>query len=247
MSQFDRPGRQQGDFQQEGYASQNRQQGSQEPTRRYQGGYGQDEQRGDDWRSQQRSEDRYRDNESSGQGNAWQINGPAGQRRYQEEQSSRGYESDQRRDRAPYESNYGYESSHPSYQARGAGDWSRRSGMNQDFGQGHGGYGGSSSQGSQGSYGSYGSGQDQQEQFDPDYHQWRRDQLQSLDNDYRQFRQERYKKFSDEFSTWRSGRNEQGGQQQGGQQASKQDGQQQASMSGSGDASKQGKDKDKDK
>lgn len=39
-----------------------------------------------------------------------------------------GYYGAQERERAPYESNYGYESSHPSYQARGAGDWSDRPG-----------------------------------------------------------------------------------------------------------------------
>lgn len=182
MSQFDRPGRQQGDFQQEGFASQNRQQGSQQAPNRSQGGFGHEDQGGQsDWRRPPGSEDRYRDNESSDQGNAWRINGPAGQDRYQDHQSTRGVGAQQGPQRAPYESNYGYESSHPSYRARGAGDWSSRSGTNQH-------------------------GQEQGDEFDPDYHQWRRDQLQTLDNDYRQFRQERFKKFSDEFSSWRTSR-----------------------------------------
>lgn len=220
MSQFDRPGRQQGDFQQEGYASQNRQQGSQEPTRRHQGGYGQEEQGGDfEWRRQQGHGDRYRDNEAPDQGNALRINGPAGRDRYPDDQGLRAYRGDPGRERAPYESNYGYESDHPSYQARGAGDWSRRSGFNQDFEQGYGGHGGS---------------QAGQEPFDPDYHQWRRDQMKALDDDYRAFRQDRYKKFSDEFSTWRSSRSQRPGQQ---------DGQQQGAVQGSDETRKQGKEK----
>lgn len=55
-------------------------------------------------------------------------------------------------------------------------------------------------------YGGYGS----QEQFDPDYSQWRQEQMSTLDNDYRDWRQDRFKKFSDEFSTWRSGRTQAG-------------------------------------
>jgi hypothetical protein len=59
-------------------------------------------------------------------------------------------------------------------------------------------------QGQQG--GSFGQGDSSQEQFDPDYHQWRSEQMKALDDDYKNWRQDRYKKFSDEFSTWRSGR-----------------------------------------
>jgi len=44
------------------------------------------------------------------------------------------------------------------------------------------------------------------DQFDPDYHQWRSEQIRALDEDYRSWRQDRYKKFSDEFDQWRSGR-----------------------------------------
>ncbi|MES2840366.1 MAG: hypothetical protein V4794_08820 [Pseudomonadota bacterium] len=41
-------------------------------------------------------------------------------------------------DRQParHESNYGYESDHPSYRARGAGDWSGRNGKRERFEQG---------------------------------------------------------------------------------------------------------------
>lgn len=46
----------------------------------------------------------------------------------------------------------------------------------------------------------------QNEQFDPDYHQWRAEQIRNLDNDYRTWRDDRYKKFSNEFNTWRSQR-----------------------------------------
>lgn len=44
------------------------------------------------------------------------------------------------------------------------------------------------------------------DQFDPDYSQWRDEQMRGLDEDYRTWRNERYKKFSDEFSQWRSQR-----------------------------------------
>lgn len=44
------------------------------------------------------------------------------------------------------------------------------------------------------------------EQFDPDYHQWRSEQIRNLDEDYRSWRNDRYKKFADEFNTWRSQR-----------------------------------------
>lgn len=40
------------------------------------------------------------------------------------------------RQRAQHESNYGYESDHPSYRARGAGDWSGRNGRRERFEQG---------------------------------------------------------------------------------------------------------------
>ncbi|MBT9463022.1 hypothetical protein [Hydrogenophaga sp.] len=40
------------------------------------------------------------------------------------------------RQRAQHESNYGYESDHPSYRARGAGDWSGRTGRRERFEQG---------------------------------------------------------------------------------------------------------------
>lgn len=197
MSQFDRSGRPQGDFQQEGFTSPHRQQGSQQAPDNNQGLFGQEDRgRESDWRRQQGSGDRFRDSESSDQGNAWRNSGPTGQGRRQDDPSNRGYGAQQGPERAPYESNYGFESSHPSYKARGAGDWSRSSGQNQDD-------------------------HEQRDEFDPDYHQWRRDQLQSLNNDYRRFRQERFKKFSDEFSTWRTSR-----------------------ASGAG---KQGKDKDQDK
>lgn len=36
-------------------------------------------------------------------------------------------------ERAPDESNYGYQSDHPSYKLRGAGDWSPRFGEHQDY------------------------------------------------------------------------------------------------------------------
>ena len=39
-------------------------------------------------------------------------------------------------ERAPHESNYGYEADHPSYRARGAGDWSGRTGRRERFEQG---------------------------------------------------------------------------------------------------------------
>lgn len=45
------------------------------------------------------------------------------------------------------------------------------------------------------------------DQFDPDYHQWRSEQMRALDEDYRSWRQDRYKKFSDEFDRWRAERN----------------------------------------
>jgi hypothetical protein len=47
---------------------------------------------------------------------------------------------------------------------------------------------------------------DQQQGFDPDYHQWRGEQMRKLDDDYRSWREDRYKKFSDEFSSWRKSR-----------------------------------------
>jgi hypothetical protein len=49
-------------------------------------------------------------------------------------------------------------------------------------------------------------GGSRQEEFDPDYHQWRNEQIRALDEDYRGWRQDRYKKFSDEFDKWRSNR-----------------------------------------
>ncbi|WP_332739315.1 hypothetical protein [Hydrogenophaga sp.] len=204
MAHYDNPRRQHRDSQQEGFSSQARQQGSPDPAHRPQGGYGREDQRGDhggsDWHREQRPGREYRGEEwqsGGAKGNAFRINEPAG--------SGGGYYGAQERERAPYESNYGYESSHPSYQARGAGDWSGRpdSGI-----QNH-----------------------EQEQFDPDYHQWRREQMQALDEDYRQFRQDRYRKFSDEFSSWRSSRSQQGGQP--------------SDSAGSSDGNKQGRDKEK--
>lgn len=62
-------------------------------------------------------------------------------------------------------------------------------------------------QGYQSGPGGHGSGYDNQ--FDPDYHQWRTEQLRSLDNDYHSWRQDRYKKFSDEFNSWRNSRQQQ--------------------------------------
>ena len=44
------------------------------------------------------------------------------------------------------------------------------------------------------------------DQFDPDYRQWREEQMRSLDRDYHDWRAERYKKFSDEFGQWRGSR-----------------------------------------
>ncbi|HEX5686197.1 MAG TPA: hypothetical protein VFY73_19385 [Ideonella sp.] len=44
------------------------------------------------------------------------------------------------------------------------------------------------------------------DQFDPDYHQWRNEQMRALDEDYRSWRQDRYKKFSTEFDQWRAER-----------------------------------------
>jgi len=49
----------------------------------------------------------------------------------------------------------------------------------------------------------------ERDQFDPDYSQWRREQMRALDDDYNQWRQDRFKKFSEEFSTWRSNRSQQ--------------------------------------
>jgi hypothetical protein len=49
------------------------------------------------------------------------------------------------------------------------------------------------------------------QQFDPDYHQWRSEQMRNLDDDYREWRQDRYKKFSDEFTQWRKNRPQQRG------------------------------------
>lgn len=48
--------------------------------------------------------------------------------------------------------------------------------------------------------------QQQRQEFDADYRQWRSDQVRSLDNDYRSWRNDRYKKFSEEFASWRKNR-----------------------------------------
>ena len=87
MSPYDRPGRQQGDSQQEGYSAHTRQQGSPESNRRYQGGYGQEGQgSGDvDWRREQGMGGQYRDEDppyGEPQGTAYRINNrgqPSGQ------------------------------------------------------------------------------------------------------------------------------------------------------------------------
>ncbi|MES2960195.1 MAG: hypothetical protein V4792_18555, partial [Pseudomonadota bacterium] len=56
-----------------------------------------------------------------------------------------------------------------------------------------------SRRGAQEGYAAFGNRADQggDQQFDPDYHQWRREQMQALDEDYRNWREDRYKKFSD--------------------------------------------------
>ena len=54
--------------------------------------------------------------------------------------------------------------------------------------------------------GPLGSGDERQQHWDPDYHQWRGEQMRNLDNDYADWRRDRYKKFSDEFNSWRSNR-----------------------------------------
>lgn len=56
-------------------------------------------------------------------------------------------------------------------------------------------------------YGSYRQqGSPNEQQFDPDYQQWRSEQMRNLDDDYRNWRRDRYKKFSEEFTTWRNSR-----------------------------------------
>lgn len=204
MSPYDRPGRQQGDPQQEGYSTPTRQQGSPESTRHEQRGYGQEGQGGDlDWRREQGMGGRYRDEDApygEPRGTAYRINQPTGQG---------GYRGGVSGNRAPDESNYGYDTSHPASRSGGSGEWGQRQAGYQDFGQGD---------FNRGGYGGYGRGQREQELFDPDYHQWRQEQMNSLDDDYRQYRQDRYKKFSDEFSTWRNNRSQ---QQQGRSQQDK--------------------------
>ncbi len=51
------------------------------------------------------------------------------------------------------------------------------------------------------------------EEFDPDYYQWRSGQMRALDDDYRTWRREDHsKKFSVEFETWRDARQKSGSQ-----------------------------------
>lgn len=83
-------------------------------------------------------------------------------------------------------------------------------GMSAGQGGQYGGRGmGSPSSSAGGGYGSRQRGSDDN-QFDPDYHQWRSEQMRNLDDDYRSWRQDRYKKFSEEFSNWRTARQKEG-------------------------------------
>lgn len=45
-----------------------------------------------------------------------------------------------------------------------------------------------------------------EEEFEPDYRDWRRRQMEALDDDYRAFREERRNKFRDEFENYRKNR-----------------------------------------
>ncbi len=221
MAQQDNRNRQRGDYQQEAFSSQNRQQGGgYESPRQPQGdhGRGRDDawQGGGDWRrEQQRDLGSFRDEDT-----------PYGQSGYgQREQDDRyghGGSGPYRGD-APRYGQYGLRDDdddrygqHGGYGREQRERFNRPSGLDRDYrGAGYagpGGYGGgmgSSYSGSQSGYS--GRGDSQEQQFDPDYSQWRREQMRALDDDYNQWRQDRFKKFSDEFSTWRSSRQQTAG------------------------------------
>ncbi len=230
MAQQDNRSRQRGGSQQEAYSQQNRQQGWNDSARQPQGDYG-------DWRREQDFRGGYRDDPSSSGWRSRSDPDQSGQRAHeQRDQGSRfqgqgygqggqqsqwsdygDYSRDYAGDYGQYgmrdrdEDRYGQFGGHGQDRER----FNRPSGLDRDYrGAGYagpggygGGYGGSYS-GSQSGYSGRGS---QEQQFDPDYSQWRREQMRALDDDYDQWRQDRFKKFSDEFSAWRSTRQQTAG------------------------------------
>ena len=53
--------------------------------------------------------------------------------------------------------------------------------------------------------------QDNDNEFEPDYREWRRQQISALDDDYRAYRSERQQKFSDDFETYRKNKTKSAG------------------------------------
>lgn len=215
MAQQDNRSRPRGGDQQEAYGSPSRQQGGgYDSPRQPQGdhGRGRDEAWRDvaDWRREQRDFGGYRD-----EGN------PYGSRN-QDDRYGHGDSAPYRGD-APRYGQYGLrdhdEDRHGPLGGYGQDQRERSnrpSGLDRDYrGAGYagpGGYGGGYGGSYSGSPSGYSGQRDQPEQqFDPDYSQWRREQMRALDDDYNQWRQDRFKKFSDEFSTWRSSRQQAAG------------------------------------
>ena len=110
-------------------------------------------------------------------------------------------------------SNQGYRgSSHADYEDED-GAYGRAGNQGQDYGSDMARDEGGSRNSSFAQSGSYGarthgrSGwQGQDDQFDPDYHHWRKEQMGKLDEDYKAWQGERRQKFSDEFGKWRTER-----------------------------------------
>lgn len=222
MAQQDHRNRQRGGDQQEAFSPQHRQQGGgYESPRQPQGDYGRGRddawQGGSDWRREsQRDLGGLRGEDHSRYG-----------QRDQDERYGYGDTAPYRGD-APRYGQYGLrDNDEDRYGAWGGSGqdprerFNRPSGLDRDYrGAGYagpGGYGGGYGGSYSGSQSGYSGQRDQPEQqFDPDYSQWRREQMRALDDDYNQWRQDRFKKFSDEFSTWRSSRQQNVGKNESG-------------------------------
>ena len=192
MSRHDNANRQQGSAQQEGDSDRDRQHGGHEAPR-----YEREEGRENraypyiDQYTRGDSSGSGRDDRDGGYGSG-RDSGWGGQAWGRDDQEWHGSDFDHRRSHHPDRAQ------NEDQRHAGGGQVGRTSGFEQ------GGYGGYDLQRSDQQRGQ--PSDQNQDDFDPDYHQWRRDQIDALDKDYREFRQERYKKFSDEFATWRSNR-----------------------------------------
>lgn len=152
------------------------------------------------WRSQERDDEGRFMDQNGGEGRSYSQSGNDNWR--SEDRDERGRFTGQGSPRS-------YGDSGDEDAAYGLG---RNQGQNYGFGRGGdaGEYRNSFFDQEPGSYGGRSLGrsgwQNQDNEFDSDYHHWRNEQIGKLDEDYKAWQGERRQKFSDEFGKWRSER-----------------------------------------